>query len=172
MYYYFMSGLPLLTFGDKPPFSSERYLFSSQGVLTKEHETELRLVLSGKADRAVSDFSRTWSSIETQIRNAIVHFRGSRLGTESKPYTRMYRFHSVVVQNEVTAALAKTNPLERERALDLCRWHMLEELAQPNPFGLAAVLAYGIRLQILERWAALSDEAGWQRVQTILDYEL
>jgi hypothetical protein len=168
MYYYFVSGLPLLTFGEKPPFTSDRYLFSSQGVLTKEHEQELRMILAGRASDGKTEFSRTWYSIDTQIRNAIAHFRGTRLGVESKPFIRSYGPHSVLVQNKVSAAFMKTNPLERERSLDLCRWQMLDELTLQDPFGLSAVLAYGIKLQILERWAAHSDEAGRARVEAIL----
>ena len=57
---------------------------------------------------------------------------------------------------------------KREQALDRCRWHVVEELALPDPFGLAAVLAFAIKLRIAERWAALNETVGERKVEDFI----
>ncbi len=169
MYYYLVASLPMLTFGGKPPFSSSRYLFSSQGILTKPHEDELRALLAGDPIEHPTDFTRSWISLETQLRNAVAKYRGSKTGIESKPYLKQYGEHSVRVQEEIAEALAKQNPLERERELDRIRWSILDDLAAKNRYGIDDVFAYGLQLQILERWTAMTDEAGWRKVNDIVN---
>ena len=56
------------------------------------------------------------------------------------------------------------DPLERELALDRHRWALLDEMAAAPPFGVQAVFAYALKLRIVEKWAALSDEAEGLRV--------
>ena len=65
----------------------------------------------------------------------------------------------------VTDALARPTPLERTVELDRCRWHVAEDLARRDPFGISAVLAFAVKLRIAQRWAAMSDETGRARVE-------
>jgi hypothetical protein len=46
--------------------------------------------------------------------------------------------------------------LEAEKALDLERWQLLEELACGHYFDLDALLIYALKLLILERWAKIN----------------
>jgi hypothetical protein len=73
-----------------------------------------------------------------------------------------------VVEKAVTDAFAKPNPLERELTLDRCRWQLADDLALRAAFGLSAVLAYAVKLQIAARWAGLKDEPGRQRVEELV----
>lgn len=68
----------------------------------------------------------------------------------------------------VADAFEKTNSLEREQELSHGRWRMLDELVGQDCFGLAAVLAYGMKLRIAERWVHLTEEAGEERLEAYL----
>ena len=52
------------------------------------------------------------------------------------------------------------DPLERELALDRLRWTLLDELAVSQAFGFQAVLAYGLKLRLAEKWAAMDEAEG------------
>ena len=72
----------------------------------------------------------------------------------------------------MTDAYAKRDPLRRERALDRCRWRLLEDIAFEDPYGLSGVLSFAVKLHIAARWAALEDEEGRKRVQGLIEESL
>lgn len=49
---------------------------------------------------------------------------------------------------------------EKEKALDQIRWKFLEENSLFNYFTIESILSYIIKLEIVERWIRLDDEAG------------
>jgi hypothetical protein len=53
-------------------------------------------------------------------------------------------------------------------ALDHLRWQVLDELAGFNPFAAAAVLAYAVRLRLVERWNRLRATDGTEALQAAL----
>lgn len=167
-YYYLAAGLPLLTLGDPPPLSSADFLFRCQGALSDEDHKELRLILDDRAREGVSDFARDWLSSETQICNTIAMARATRAGVEVRPYLHSYAAADIAAQYAASDAMSRSQPLEREFALDRCRWNVLEELASRDPYGLDAILAFGAKLQLAERWAALSEDAGRETVETFI----
>ena len=65
-------------------------------------------------------------------------------------------------------ALSRHTPLDRERALDTLRWQRLEELAGYDPFSARPVLAYALKLQLVERWAELEEDAGMARLEEVV----
>jgi hypothetical protein len=167
-YYYLVAGLPALVLGENPPVTPEAFRFSCIGVLKEEDLRDLDFILAGRAEQGTSEFSRNWFSAETQLRNAVVRFRGSRLGMESRGFVKDHPGFIVSIEKAVADAFAKGNPLEREMALDRARWQILDELALKEPFGLAAVLAFAVKLQIVSRWAQMKDEEGLRRVEELV----
>jgi hypothetical protein len=57
-------------------------------------------------------------------------------------------------------AMELDDPRDRELTLDRLRWALLDELAVAAPFGLQAVLAYGLKLRLAEKWAAMDETEG------------
>lgn len=49
---------------------------------------------------------------------------------------------------------------KRERMIDALKWEWLEEECFGKVFDIDSLLAYYLRLQILERWTRLNAEAG------------
>jgi hypothetical protein len=172
IYYYLAASLPTLVLGDPPPVSMEVFLVSSATVLSPQDQVELDLLLAGRAAEGSSRFARQWQAVDTQLRNAVARLRGQRLGQDVKAYLHEHEGYDVSLQKGVTDAFTKPNPLERELALDRCRWSRLDDLAGQAPFGLSAILAFAVKLQITERWTTLLEDVGKERVEALLESNL
>lgn len=125
-------------------------------------------MLDGREEDAQSAFARNWFNCERQIRNAIVQQRAVRLGVEANKYRQEHVGFRMDLESVVTEAFARGNPLERELSLDRCRWNLAEESAAGDMFGLPALLAYGVKLRMIERWRPLTPEKGFERLEEML----
>ena len=163
-YHYLVASLPMLFFGDQPPFSSRELQSRCVGVLKTEHLAILEAVMQGRSI-AGNTFAAAWAARETQLRNAVARFRAARLGVDSQAFQRDHAGFDVGLAQVVTDALAQHTPLEREQALDRGRWRIADELALADPFGLGTVLAFAVKLCIAERWAGLTEAAGQRKVE-------
>lgn len=159
-FYYFVASLPALALEAPAPMRLDEFRAEAARLLPADAVRELEAVLAGRAAQATSDFARRWFAQATQIRNAVAAVRAGRRGVEAAPHLRPHAGFSAYLDQAVAEAYGKPHPLERERALDRLRWEVLDELVRPEPFGLAAVLAYGLKLGLAERWTPLTDEAG------------
>jgi hypothetical protein len=119
----------------------------------------------GDADSALG---REWRERETQLRNAVARARANRAKRDAAPFLRPTAQHDTGIEKAVADAFAKDTPREREWALDQFRWRMLEELAGFNPFAGRAMLAYGLRLKLVERWAAMAEPRGEEAAARIV----
>lgn len=63
----------------------------------------------------------------------------------------------------------ETNLLERERKIDALKWSWLEENTFFHYFGVEKVLAYVIKLEMIERWKYLTVENGAQIFRALLE---
>jgi len=165
-YYYFVASLPPLALEGDPPFSSEHF-----ADLCAEHLSPRDLeALESLADPTRPGnhaFVLQWRDAETQIRNTVARARALRLGKDAAGYLRPVTGLSVALEKRCSDAMALSNPLERERALDTLRWNLADELAGLETFSLSAVLAYGVKLYLVERWTAMNEDAGRQKLEAM-----
>ena len=167
-YHYLVASLPSLAFGTRNPFSSRELFTRCAGVLKTSDLAILEAVLEGRPAGG-NAFAEAWTARETQLRKAVARIRGTRLGIDSRSFQREHPGYDVALAQAVTDALAQATPLEREQALDRCRWRLADELALDDPFGLGVVLAFAVKLRIAERWAALSDDSGQQKLDEMIE---
>ena len=113
---------------------------------------------------------RAWLESETSLRNAVARVRADRRGVEAAPYIRSGEKFDATMLRMVDEAFGRATPAERELDLDRFRWQTIELLAGLNPFALSAVLAYGLKLKLVQRWARLSAEAGRQRLEELVTH--
>lgn len=163
-FYYFVASLPAVSLSAPPPLSADAYLAEARRLLDPAAVTELEALLSGDGEAARSALAARWRAANTQLRNACARTRASLQDVESAPHLRDHAGFSNYIEQAVVEAYAKANPMERELSLDRFRWALLEEWSRESPFGLEAVLAYGLKIKLAERWARLSDEAGRARL--------
>lgn len=168
MDYYLVASLPPLTLGDDPPFTPEAFLFHCQGACSPEDHCELTLLVEDRLEEATSPFAEWWYNVDTQIRNTQARIRAGRLGVDIRPYQRMHAGFDMTAEEAVVDAMNLSDPMEREQAMDRCRWNALDERVLGKRFHFEEVQAYALKLKILSRWVGLTDEAGLERIEQFI----
>jgi hypothetical protein len=168
MYTYLVASLPAITLGEAPPQTPEDFLFHAQGLLNETDRKELQCIIEGRTHECESAFGRRWHNVSTQIRNTVARIRAGRLNVDARGFMRAHSEYNMAVDHAVTDAMNKTQPLERTMALDRCRWQALDELVDGDGFGFAALLAFAVKLGMMQRWARLDDKTGMDRVETFI----
>jgi hypothetical protein len=121
-----------------------------------------------------NEFLRWWFEFELDLKNLLLVLSNRKQNRSSAEF--------IIEANEM-ASLFKQNPsgdfstekslgyfnsavkivetenwIEREKKIDLLNWKQLEEMTFFNYFTIEAVLAFTIKLMILERWIMLEQE--------------
>ncbi len=65
-----------------------------------------------------------------------------------------------IVAGTVPQLAGKANIMDRERVLDNIRWEKADELSEFGTFGMDVIMAYLVKLGIVERWAKLDVVVG------------
>ena len=169
-YPYLISSLPALSIGMKPPFSFDRLLDMCGNLISDIDRALLEsLRSSGSCEYARNPTMRAWRSFETLVRNELVMIRASRMHVDASKYLRP----DVCPESAHAAHIAinayrKISPLEVERALDLERWQVLNELAHGHYFDVDTLIIYGARLLILEKWERIRSADGERLLEETL----
>ncbi|HSQ35629.1 MAG TPA: hypothetical protein VLQ89_06535 [Candidatus Binatia bacterium] len=160
-YYYLVASLPMLFFADAPPFSSRSWLERCrEQVAATDHALLTRIGWNAPifrpGDHAVWQAVASW---ETALRNELALQRAQRLGWAPEPFLREAPFYAgmpALVKEALGAGTAKTI----ETALDRRRWAVLEELENGTQFDLGRLIAYRLKLLLLERHDRFRPEPG------------
>ncbi|MCX7819889.1 MAG: DUF2764 domain-containing protein [Kiritimatiellae bacterium] len=161
-YAYFAASLPALVFNSPPPMSVEQFRAAAARLLTPADRATLDALLEGAPSE--HPFVAEWRARDTQLRNAVARARAAAAGIEARPFLHEHTGWDVALERSVMDAMGRPTPLERELELDRCRWHLAEDLARFRPFDLEGVLAYALKLRILERWSRMDADAGRRRL--------
>ena len=152
---YLISSLPMLQFGARPPFSFEQFLEICQDKIpNKEIEIirSAKSVTSGDSCCMKQPVLEQWCFFDLALRNELVKIRAGRKKIEASKYLRQDGFSQPWIFHIAMAAHRSVNILEGEKVLDLARWNMLDELCAGHFFDLDFLIAYSLKLLILERW--------------------
>lgn len=159
-YVYLLSSLPSLQFGAKPPFSFEKLLELSQGLIPdadlealKAFRTAEPVGTSYNGDRQPL---KNWHAFETDLRNELVKIRASRKKIDAAKYLRREQYADSALTHLAMAAHRNPSLLEGEKMLDAERWHEADELMIGRYFDFDCLFAYAQKLLILERWENIS----------------
>ena len=133
---YIVASLPALQFDAPAPISWEKFIAAAPD-----------------ADDIVAKSG--WSDLETQLRNAMA---AARNGAK---YMRRADGCSLYWKNRITACFTEKDVAKRQDLIDRVWWDAAGELTPPeSPLGKGALATYAVRLQIAERRARISPEAG------------
>lgn len=98
---------------------------------------------------------RTWSDLETQLRNAMAEAR------QGEKYKRPAEGCSLYWKNRVLACFQETDVMKREDLLDRVWWDAAGELTPPAaPLGKGALATYAVRLRIALKRSRISKDKG------------
>ena len=181
LYISLVSSLPLLRMTEAPLVSYGKFMSDCEGLLDGKHLDLLRrfsLVPGlrpgekpqdaatddpGALDAFIAEFpkislAREYLCFESALRHSAMRLRAAKLGAAFALPKPGHVFFDPEADRMVRAAFAAPNPVEREHILDTARWNKLDELEVKNRtrFNFDTVCAYGIRIQIAEKWAARS----------------
>lgn len=162
-FFYFLSSLPMLRWGEKPPMSYDRFMAQCRSLLGDELSDEiaaLQLVPCEIRD-GMSPVAKAWNGFETFLRNTVGGIRKNRMRKSNTVMTRHETdYISSLDAKRLEEILSNASPLERENALDNFRWKFLDGIALQHAYSRGAVEIYAIRLLLLEKQASRQYEAG------------
>ncbi len=169
-YYYLAASLPLLEFGMKMPVLYEDFLSSCQEQLSiKDLETIKRTNLTPTEDpEDPCPTLREWKKFDTTLRNELSRYRASKKSKDAAVYIRGEGYLDPFLATEAHWAINEKSPLEAERFLDRFRWERIEELEKEHYFDIDYLIAYALKLQILERWQRIDSEGGMRLLQDLV----
>ena len=168
-YHYLISSLPGISLGNKPALSMDEFLANCQALLTEQDWTALQSLMDINNPPSTNNFVNNWAARETQLRNAAARLRAARRNKDAVDFIRNHSGFDLSIENKVEEAFNQPNPLEREKAIDLIRWTFLDELAGTDPFSTNVLMAYALKLKIAERWAAMNQDQGQEKIEKAIE---
>lgn len=178
------------------PFIKEFVIEKDADDLLEEDDEEKRLWPTRLEDK-LSDFYYThvlksknsfvseWSRLNLDIKNVFAAFTSRSLGWDPKEYIvgdseieRKLKTSSAAhfsLSEEEMSYIAtlvsiqnETDITRRERMLDVLKWNWLEDKVFDRVFDVETLLAYYLRLCIIERWTELNEKTGEETFRSIV----
>lgn len=127
-----------------------------------------------------NEFVRDYFIFQQNLRNVVVALRARQKGLDPSEY--------LIGEGEVVNILSSSTaedfglslefpwieslikaetPHERQAMVEQIQWDYLDEHAGPDPFDFRVILAYLLKLEILERQLALSEDKGMEIVRRL-----
>lgn len=154
-YTYVLSALPGLSFGHKPLLTYAGFLEGCRGLIDEDEVSVLSRLDGWDWSRPVPAevfLLKAWRLFEVALRNELVRLRSSRKHADAARYLRADGWRDSWVAQVALNAVRQPAALEAEKLLDEERWKKLDELCLGHYFDFEALLVYGLKLLILERW--------------------
>ncbi len=136
--------------------------------------------VSGKANT----FLKSWFEINLNVNNILAALTAKKYALDYKKYligsneivrilnTGVWSDINTLDGGEIVAEIMKigeeSDPMHRERKIDAFKWRFLDELTFTDTFSINAMVAYLLKLQILERWIVLDKAMGKERFREII----
>jgi hypothetical protein len=128
----------------------------------------LNAVLDDSTAAERHPFGARWRRADLGLRATVARARAARLKCDV-PAEAIAAPWDAPAERAVTDAFNRPTPADREMALDRHRWSVLEELAGFDAFDASAMIAYGMKLKIAERWARMDAAKGMDRIDRLCD---
>ncbi len=164
-YHFFAASLPMLVLNAVPPMTVDAYRGLCAEAMNKSDYAALEALLDGGETR--DPFVLNWRNCDAMIRNAVARQRAVRTGTaaDAAKWIRPQTGIEVFVENAVAAAFQESDPMKRELALARLRWTKVEDISGYDNFSAEYLMAYSIKLGILNAIASADAEQGSERLR-------
>ncbi len=161
-YYYFISSLPNVEFGQKPPFTEEEFLHQAFLWISLNDYEHLAEVAHGPGEKHLHKYEvvKKWHEWEIALKNCLVSARAIKLGVDPGKYLKGSQIAETYVRSAVQELIKFDDQKKAEETLDLLRWKFFDELSVTHSFDFHVVLIYFLKLKILIRWANLDEGTG------------
>ena len=182
-YYYLVSQLPYLIYGQTPPMSPEAFRDFARPFLSTEDAALLDLVdldphplesghtggasYAENAPSCGSDFIDGWREWERTLRLNLAKHRSIKAKRESAAPVEPPNFPADASSLATRAMAVADSPLEGEIFIDRARWNTIEILQGIDYFGRNTIYAYLLKLIILQRKASFQTEIGFSEYKSL-----
>jgi len=181
-YYYLVSQLPYLMFGQRPPMSSEAFRELARPLLSGQDAALLDLVsldpqppedagagpsYADSLPPCGSDFIDQWREWERVLRLNLAKHRSVKTKREGAVTVDPPGFPVDAAGTAGKAMLVEDSPLEGEVLLDRARWVAIEFFQGLDYFDRSIIYAYLLKLMILERHASFQVETGFAEYKSL-----
>lgn len=175
-YEYIIAGLPLLQQDGRENPDTEAILADIREQLSGKDLQTLELLLDSydpdkldvefyhRAAASHNKFIRNFFELDLGVRNAKVEYLNRTLGRPMEkdilildPEKENPEFEQ---KGEVDAILEGADILSRERGLDDFYWKAVDTLTVMDVFDLDIILAFVVKLKLVERWLRLDEASG------------
>ncbi len=156
-YYYYASTLPLLRLDAPLPFSVEAFLSASATQVSRRDHA--LLTAAARGEESTHPFIRKWRRFETLLCAELAAQRSRRKGYAGPAYPHRDETDLRICET-VRQALAADDPLKAELMLLELSFKQLDEQAGLAAFSIEALLAFILKLQLLERRSRFVQSAG------------
>lgn len=175
-YEYIIAGLPILSTDGRETPDTEGILADISEQLSEADKKALGFLLDSydpekldaafykKAEKHSNRFIRDYFKYDLGVRNAKVEYLNRNLGRPGSadivnpdPEQELPEFER---REEVDSILEGNDILARERGLDDFYWKVVDELTVMDVFDLNIILAFVVKLKMVERWIRLDEATG------------
>ncbi len=168
-YYYLVSSLPILKKDEKPFLSYGDFLKECERICSRDdfsliQKANFEISVDDPACRR-NDLLKHWAVYLNCYSNEMARFRALRAHKDPMGYLRGDKCVNPFLADAVSQAFKQTDPLKGELFLDETIWEFIECLSSYHQFDLETLIAYGLKLQILDRKQVFESSEG----QKILD---
>jgi len=182
-YYYLVSQLPSLIYGQKPPMLPEAFKELAKPILSAEDAALLDTISLDPApcgehpspgityaEQALpsgSDFIDGWREWERTLRLNLARQRAVKVKREGAALAEPPVIPADAASAAHGAIAAGDSPLEADIFLDKARWSAIDALQGVDYFDRNTIFAYLLKLFILERRAAMQPETGFSEYKSL-----
>ncbi len=151
----------MLQFGMKPPISYSDFLEQCAQQLNQDEMNAL------KEDKSL--LLKKWKIFDISLRNELVRTRAVKKGKDPNNYLRGSGGIDPFIAPLAHWAANQDSPMESELYLDKIRWEKIEEIKSGHYFDMEYLAAYGLQLQILERWDRINSSDGMKILEGLTE---
>jgi len=182
-YYYLVSQLPSLVYGQKPPMLPEAFKELAKPVLSAEDAALLDTIsldpapygehpspgitYAEQTPSSGSDFIDGWREWERALRLNLARQRAVKVKREGAALAEPPVIPADAAAAAHGAMTVVDSPLEADIFLDKARWSAIDALQGVDYFDRNTVFAYLLKLLILQRRAAMQPETGFSEYKSL-----
>jgi hypothetical protein len=164
-YYYLVSQLPSLQYGEKAPYTPDEFLEQCKTVFSKQDYEALQyctmdMSILEDAPKTHSPFINAWVARERTLRYTLANLRSAKLKRGDEENIEEAPHDVPRAEAAAHAAFAMSNPLEAELFLDEGRWESIEAMQGYDSFTAEVIFAYILKLTLMQRRFLFNQEDG------------
>jgi hypothetical protein len=127
-----------------------------------------------------NDFVRDYFIFQQNLRNVVAALRARQKALDPSEYLTGEGEVVTILSSStaedfglstefpwIESLIKEETPHQRQAVMDEAQWDYLDEHAGPDPFDFRVILAYLLKLEILERQLALSEDKGMEKVRRL-----